>query len=393
MVEMQIQGLERSYQTDLDEYFDSIAEDGVAPEVPTDAAFCQARKKLKHTVFIELGECLVDSFYSKSTVKDWYGYRIIAIDGSAAHVPDTKENLEHFGAWHPAGKDAPCPKARVSFAYDPLNKIIVDAEIGPKSIGEDPMAARHLEKLQEGDLALYDRGYLSFFLMMLHEIKNIKYCMRVPVEKCTTLCEDLWPSEDDIEIYYQPSHAAKKACTEAGLPCDSLRVRLIKIKLSNGEYEVLATNIVDEKLDRNDFKALYHLRWGVEEEYKRLKSRIELEAYSGKICEFVYQDFYADVVRLNLSSILATESREELKKAGKKDTYEHAPNMSYVLTKLKSLVVAVFHKSYGSLLNLIMVYMKRFTRNSEPIRPGRSFPRVRKPFRSGRYLEYKHARC
>jgi len=29
MVEMQIQGLERSYQTDLDEYFDSIAEDGV----------------------------------------------------------------------------------------------------------------------------------------------------------------------------------------------------------------------------------------------------------------------------------------------------------------------------------------------------------------------------
>ena len=28
--------------------------------------------------------------------------------------------------------------------------------MGPKSIGEDPMAVQHLEKLKEGDLCIYD---------------------------------------------------------------------------------------------------------------------------------------------------------------------------------------------------------------------------------------------
>lgn len=393
ILEMQIRGMERSYQTEIDDFFDSNAEGGIALTTPTDGAFCQARKKVKHTAFVELGDCLVDSFYNNNVVRDWNGLRPIAIDGSTVHVPDTKENLLHFGAWHPANSDAPCPKARVSFAYDPLNKIIVDAIMGPKSIGEDPMAVQHLEKLQEGDLCIYDRGYFSFFLMMLHETRAIKYCMRVPQEQCTTLCEDLLTGEDDIEVYYQPSHYAKKACREADLPFTSLKVRLVKIKLESDEYEVLATNIFDESLDISDFKALYHLRWGVEEEYKRMKSRCELEAYSGKLCEFVYQDFYADVIRLNLSSILTRGCRDNLEAEGVKVKHVHAPNMSYALTKTKQIVATVMNKSWKCLSILLRIFEVRVKRNSEPIRPGRSFPRVRKPFRSGRFMEYKHARC
>lgn len=390
---MQIRGLERSYQTELDDFFDTTSTDGVASKTPTDAAFCLARQKVKHSAFIDLGNDLVNSFYRHSIIKTWNNYRLIASDGSTAHVPDTEENLKHFGSWDSKNGDRPCPKARLSFAYDPLNKIIVDAIIGPKSIGEDPMAIQHLDMLQEGDLCIYDRGYLSFFLMKMHEQEKIKYCIRVPVEKCTTLCEDLKVGEDDIEVYYQPSHAAKKACFEVDLPPNSLKVRLVKIKLKTGEYEVLATNILDEEFGTEDFKELYNLRWGVEEEYKRIKSRTELEAYSGKLCDFVYQDFYADIVRLNLSSILACQCREELQAEGEKIKYTHAPNMSYVLTKTKQVVMTLLHKSLQTLSHLLDVFFKRIKRNSEPIRPGRNFPRVRKPFRSGRFLEYKHARC
>jgi hypothetical protein len=393
MVEIQIRGLDRSYQTEVDSFFDSLSENSIASIVPSDSAFCQARQKLKHSAFIELGDCLVDSHYRNITVKDWNGLRVVAVDGSTVHLPDTPENNEHFSAWHPDGKDEPCPKARISFAYDPLNKMIVDSIIGPKSIGEDPMAINHLEKLQTGDVVLYDRGYLSFLLMAHHKAKEIKYCMRVPAEQCTVLCEDLLDGEDDLTTYYQPSYAAKKACGEAGLPCESLKVRLLKVKLSTGEYEVLATNMFDETLDMDDFKELYHLRWAVEEEYKRAKSRVELEAYSGMLCEFVYQDFYADIIRLNLSSIMATKARCDLESEGIKKKHSHAPNMSYVLTKTRELMTAVMHKSLSFLMNLIAIYHMRFKRNSLPIRLDRSFPRVKKPFRSGRYLGYKHARC
>ena len=143
---MQIRGLERSYQTEVDDFFDSIDLNGLAETTPTDSAFCQARQKVKHTAFIELSDSLVDSFYRHTTVKDWNGMRIIAVDGSTAHVPDTEENLEHLGAWLPASTGEPCPKARLSFAYEPLNKILIEAITDPKSIEEDPMAIQHLNK-------------------------------------------------------------------------------------------------------------------------------------------------------------------------------------------------------------------------------------------------------
>ncbi|MBP8830378.1 MAG: hypothetical protein KBG98_12130, partial [Desulfobacter sp.] len=46
-------------------------------------------------------------------LQTWNGFRLLAVDGSTATVPDEIEVKEHFGAWNV--KDAqPCPKARVS---------------------------------------------------------------------------------------------------------------------------------------------------------------------------------------------------------------------------------------------------------------------------------------
>ena len=392
MLEIQIRGLERSYSSELDDFFDSISSDGIAITIPSNSAFCQARKKLKHTAFIELDKTITHSFYCNNVIKAWHNHRLIAIDGSMAHVPDTAENIAHFGAYKPSNGDLPCPKARLSLAYDPLNKLIVDAIISPKAVGEYTMAKQHLESLQKGDLCLYDRGYASYELMSIHNSKNMKFCMRIPVDKFTVLCEDLEAGEDDVTIYYQPSPGSKRICKESGLPTDGIKLRLLKIELDNGEMEVLATNIFDARLTLSSFKDLYHLRWGVEEEYKRIKSRAELEAYSGKLSEFVYQDFYADIIRLNLSSILAMEAKKVLSDTGRKRKYKHAPNMSFVLTKTRTLIGSIVHKGIEFANIMITSFTQRIIRCSEPIRPGRRFPRTQKPFRSGYYMEYKLAR-
>jgi hypothetical protein len=41
------------------------------------------------------------------------------------------------------------------------------------------------------------------------------------------------------------------------------------------------------------FKKLYYLRWGIEENYKRLKQWVEIENFSGKSVLSIQQDFYA----------------------------------------------------------------------------------------------------
>ena len=50
--------------------------------------------------------------------------------------------------------------------------------------------------------------------------------------------------------------------------------------------------LMDEKaLPASEFKELYHLRWGAEENYKRLKQWVEIENFSGKYALLVKQEF------------------------------------------------------------------------------------------------------
>lgn len=75
--------------------------------------------------------------------------------------------------------------------------------------------------------------------------------------------------------------------------------------LKGGETEVLAPSLLDEAgYPRAWFKHLYHLRWGVEEGYKREKCRLEIENFSGLSAQVVKQDFFAKIFVLSLTAIL-----------------------------------------------------------------------------------------
>jgi len=97
--------------------------------------------------------------------KSWYGWRLVAVDGSTVQVPNTPENLAHFGAWQPA-KGAPCPMARISQMFDVLNDVTLEALIVPR-VGESENWPPTIFLIYNpGDLVLLDRvatplsGYL-----------------------------------------------------------------------------------------------------------------------------------------------------------------------------------------------------------------------------------------
>jgi hypothetical protein len=60
------------------------------------------------------------------------------------------------------------------------------------------------------------------------------------------------------------------------------------------------------------FKELYHLRWTIEESYKTAKCCVELENFSGKTVESVYQDFFAKVFTLNLTAALTHPAQDAI---------------------------------------------------------------------------------
>ena len=93
---------------------------------------------------------------------------------------------------------------------------------------------------------------------------------------------------------------------------------MIKVDLPGGEKEILITSVLDKKLiSHHSFKGLYHERWFVEEAYKRLKSRLEVENFSGQSVLAVKQDFYTKIMTYNLEALVANVALVKVKEETK----------------------------------------------------------------------------
>ncbi|MBF0566704.1 MAG: transposase [Nitrospirae bacterium] len=162
-----------------------------------------------------------------------------------------------------------------------------------------------------------------------------------------------------------------------GLPIEPMEVRLLSIVLDTGETEVLITSLVaSQDYSHGVFKELYGLRWGIEETYKTAKSRLQLENWSGKSVDSVYQDFYAKVFALNLTITLTHPADEEIKTQYPERKYSYQINMTQALSKMKNTVVLLF--TAETPLTLLTQLMDIFLKTIEPIRKGRHYSRKKR---------------
>lgn len=146
--------------------------------------------------------------------------------------------------------------------------------------------------------------------------------------------------------------------------------------LPNGSREVLCTSICDKTvLPFECFAELYHFRWNIEEGYKLYKSRMELEAFSGKTAIAVQQDFYASVFMMSLTAILAFPVDEKLKTENQNGKRKHANkvNRTNALSMTREVVSSFFIKRIVA--PAIRAIDKILKSTTEIVRPNRFNPR------------------
>ena len=271
--------IKRALQDELDELFKLLKGEEVAVRIVTKSAFTQARKKLKYRAFIELNQAQVAYFYNHFEPQTWRGFRLVAADGSTSELPRTPEVIEHFGAWHPAKGD-PCPIARVSQMFDVINQVTLEAIIAPKALGERSLAALHFALLKADDLVLLDRGYPAFWLFALVLAQGAHFCARMPLSGWLVVEQFVASGLAEKIVTLYPCYEARKECRARQLSIAPLTIRLIRVELDTGEVEVLATSLLDSvRYPAAVFKELYHQCWPVGEDYKVMKSRIEIENF------------------------------------------------------------------------------------------------------------------
>lgn len=307
----------KSLQLSLNEL---IPKFGLPDRTVSRVAYAKARKKLKHTFFMALNrETVVRTMYEDGDFQTLYGLRILAVDGSKVQLPTNSETKNAFGSFAYTNQQTAThgehSYALASVLYDVLNRIALEAVLAPSHSYEVELAARHLAQTGANDLVVYDRGYCSFRMLALASMAKGHFLVRCTSRSfkvASTMLKGEGP--DDVTVELTPGQKFIRNPDNKELP-QRLLVRFIRIALDNGEYEVLATSLLDQQEHpATIFKELYYCRWGIETFYGILKTRLGLENFSGYSVEAAQQDFHVAVLLTGVESILIEDAEANLKK-------------------------------------------------------------------------------
>ena len=281
-----------------------------------------------------------------------------------------------------------------SVYYDVLNKIVIDARLAKTTESERYLAFQHLDRSKDNDLVVYDRGYNAFWMYAYHQELGRSFCMRTIVSRDNVSRDFVQSGQSEAIVTYRPNRNSRQQCEEMNLPDTPITLRLIRVDLP-GETEVLITNLMDQKrFPAHEFKRLYHLRWGVEEFYKRLKHHQEVENMSGKSVLIVMQDFHAKILCGNLTAALAMAGQRHLNQHNKSKPSEmkiYQINFAQAFAKMKQYQAKLWQLSGSALSQFLKDLMLLMLQYKELVRPDRSFPRKMCKFNKRRY--WMHYKC
>ena len=350
-------------------------------------AWSQARAKLRHTAFIELNQrAVVDVVYGGQTdfeVRRWHGLRVLALDSSLLRLPQEPEMGEEFG-WaecrNQTGPTGRYAQARLSALYDVLNRVAIEVRLVNWSIGERRLAAEHLKAVGAEDLTLTDRGY-SGYEWFGRQIQ----CGRQFVCRCERhtfeAVQQLFEADQagrSLQVKLRPSHSQAKAITAAGLP-EEITIRLVTLRLADGELEVLASSLLDEEAyPTESFAQLYQQRWGVETFFGVLKGRLSLENFSGRTVEAIRQEVHATVFLSNLETVITRPAQQRLKQKDPQRKYPAQINHAVAFHAIKTQVLDLLTSS-KPVDQVLRQLEAKFLQDPISVRKGRKSPPRKKP--------------
>lgn len=347
----------------------------------TKSAFVQCRNKIQPEVFKHLSNRLIEEFYTDNdkSVKLWNGLRLLSVDGSRMTLPNTKELELEYGKTKNQSNTG-VVQGRVSVLYDVLNKYVIDGILSPLKVGENSLALNHLDYAKQHDLIIYDRAYPGFNLIYEHYERNIDFLIRVK-QSFNAVTKAFYESGNRSEVVKIFPGKNTKISDKPYNKETYREVRLVRVELPSGEFEILMTSLKDDSLFPSSvFKDLYFKRWGVETFYDEFKNKLKSEHFSGYSKQSIKQDFYAALFVSNVQSLIVGEINEELReKTNTKYEYKVNNNLSYGF--LKDRIVTLFFSETDT-ENIMSELRELFKKHLVPIRPNRKFDRHKDMYRN-----------
>jgi hypothetical protein len=371
-------------QTLLDELLPTLSGEGI--RTVTKGAVSQARQKLKATAFEELNDNLVGLLNELLPEPRWRDLRLVATDSTTLRLPPWAENQAEFGV-QTDNTGQPYVLARGLGLFATTSRLMIQSVFGRFDDAERALLTQLLPALDSKDLLIMDRGFPAVWLFTLLQQRGIPFLARMDGNQWPVVENFLRSGLNESIVTVPVSKNAHRQAQAVGqtLVHKILTLRLIKVVLSSGTIEVLATSLTDtQAFPAAEFGDLYHARWNIEEGFKILKHRLYLEQFTGELPESIRQDFHAKIFTANLAEALAREAYESLPEEKAK---RYFPNVTYILNCIKHrlFIWLIQRVPHNQVLELIAIYantLERKRTDRKATRPkNRINPKPRRQYR------------
>ncbi|UZS00117.1 IS4 family transposase [Chondrinema litorale] len=306
----------------------------LAPVV-TSSAFTQARYKISPTFFNDLNGLTVES-YMISNKRYWKEHVLLAGDGSSLNLPISDDIKDVFGVHATTSHGVDRCAARIFFMHDVLNNIVVDSRLDRMDTGEKSMLYDILETIahMEG-LFLLDRNFGYFSVLKHLMLAGRDFCVRFAVGASNFTKNVMEDERNDFITEWWPSRKERLTCSRDSMDSTPINVRIVKVVLDTGDNELLITSLLNqEEYTTEDIKELYHLRWGVEECFKKLKPKMKIEQFGCKKGQGVLQEFYAHIFTLNMTNLVAAPAQDLIERKTIKRRLNYKYNWRNAIEKM-----------------------------------------------------------
>lgn len=372
----------QGYNITITELWDQCKSMGVdlPQQTPIAAsAFCAARAKLDENIFKSINTEIIRCYETPGEDTEWQGHKLYAIDGTRMNLPrqllKNGYKLPHKKAHYPVGL--------VSCLYRLRSNIPVDFDLKPET-GERTYALDHINKLVEGDIVVYDRGYFSYAMLYWHIKKGIHPLFRMPTQTYLPIADFIESDQTDeiVEITLTRAKFTQIRKKYPWVDTQSLKIRLIKYQIGNESYTLGTTLFDQHKYNIDEFPRLYHERWDIEEMYKISKALIQVEDFHGQSERGVKQELFAHFVIVTLSRIFSNHLENGLNQ-GKRNTLDREikVNMKNCLITIARNLEALFIQQNIILRKTVSNIVNAIVHCRQRKRPNRSYERrSKKPF-------------
>ena len=359
-----------------------LLQTGQKPPSGNTGDYCRARAKLKLSAWQRLVREVTASLEQQADPAWlWKGLHAKLVDGFTFTMPDTPENQAAFPQSAEQQPGVGFPIARACVVLSLATAGVCDLAVGPcegKETGETALLRTLLATFAPGDVAVFDRYYCSFMMLVLLSLCGIHVCARLHHRRRSDFRRGRRRGPGDHLVpWTRPKKPAWMSPEQYDQIPETLTLREIQFDVTDGRCQhetiTVVTTLTDpETYSRADIAGWYGFRGNAELDIRAIKQTLHLDHARGQTPEMVRRELWGTLLAYNLiRKVIATAAA----------VHHKQPRQLGFTRACQSILASWMLLATGACREVRGLYdmlLAQIAANEVADRPGRIEPRVLK---------------